>query len=56
MVTRVLSVHSGPRGSDVAGLGQELAGREWGDLGAGGGLGVEVEVLVCGGEPGGADA
>ena len=42
---------------DVAGLGEEPAGGQRGDLLADGGLGVEVEVLqgLAGGEPGGPD-
>ena len=42
---------------DVAGLGEEPAGCQRGDLLAGCGLGVEVEVLerLHGAEPGGAD-
>ena len=42
---------------DVAGLGEERAGGQGGDLLADGGLGVEVEVLegLAGGEPGGPD-
>ena len=42
---------------DVAGLGEESARGQGGDLLANGGLGVPVEVLegLAGGEPGGAD-